>query len=56
MYGLLVILAGMYYAGQLGLVPARTFDENYVGLSAFIAVVVCVGVGFLSILKPKPIH
>jgi hypothetical protein len=52
-YGLFIVLAGMYYAGQLGIVGVKTFEDNYVGFSAFMAVVICVGVGFLSFLKPK---
>jgi hypothetical protein len=34
-YGLLIGLAGMYYAGQLGLVSVTTFSENYFGFSVY---------------------
>jgi hypothetical protein len=31
-HGLFVVLAGMYYAGQLGILGARTFEDNFVTL------------------------
>jgi hypothetical protein len=52
-YGLFIVLAGMYYAGQLGIAGVRTFEDNYVEFSVFMGVVICVGVGSLSFLKPK---
>ncbi len=51
LYGLLVGLASMYYAGKLGLVRVTTFTENYVGFTIYMIVVVCTGIGFLSLLK-----
>jgi hypothetical protein len=52
-YGLCLVLVGMYYAGQLGIASARTFDENYIGFSAFMAVVTCIVVVVFSFVKPK---
>jgi multisubunit Na+/H+ antiporter MnhB subunit len=52
-YSLFIVLAGMYYAGQLGIMGARTFEDTYVEFSTSVGVVLCVGVGFLSVLKPK---
>ena len=52
-YALFITLAGMFYAGQLGIVSATTFENNYLGFSAFVGVMICIGVGFLSFLKPK---
>ena len=51
-YGPLIGLAGMYYAGRLGLVGASTLNENYLGFSLFVVVVIAVGVGLFSFLKP----
>ena len=53
-YGLSIVLAGMYYAGQLGIASARTFDDNYIGFSVFMAVVTCIVVVVFSFVKPKP--
>jgi hypothetical protein len=52
-YGLLIGLAGMYYAGQLGLVGANTLNENYLEFSVFMLVVIAISVGMFSFLKPK---
>ena len=57
LYCLLLGLAGMYYAGKLGLAAVETFNDNYLGFSIYVIVVVCIGVGLLSLLKskrPKP--
>jgi hypothetical protein len=51
-YCLLVGLVGMYYAGQLGLVGIKTFDQNYFGFSIYVVVVVGIGVAVLSVKKP----
>ncbi len=51
-YGLLIGLAGMYYAGKLGLVSVKTFNENYFGFSAYVLAVIAVAVGLFSFLKP----
>ena len=53
-YGLCIVLAGMYYAGQLGIVSPRTFADNYAGFSVFMAVVTCIVVVVFSFEKPKP--
>jgi hypothetical protein len=55
-YSLLIGLAGMYYAGQLGLVGLNTLRENYLGFSAYVLVVTAVGVGLFSFLKPSRIR
>jgi hypothetical protein len=55
-YGLLIGLAGMYYAGQLGLVGANTLNENYLGFSVYVLVVTAVAVGLFSFLKPTRIR
>lgn len=55
-YCLLVGLAGMYYAGQLGLVGVNTLNENYLGFSAYVLVVTVVAVGLFSFLKPTQIR
>ena len=52
-YGLFIALAGMYFAGRLGIIGARTFEDNFVGFSVFMGVVICVGFGLLSFLRPK---
>jgi hypothetical protein len=51
LYGLLVGLTAMYYAGKLGLVSVTMFTDNYIGFTIYVIVVVCVGIGFLSLLK-----
>jgi hypothetical protein len=51
-YGLLIGLAGMHYAARLGLAGVSTLDENYLGFSVFMVVVIAIGVGLLSALKP----
>lgn len=53
-YGLCVGLAGMYYAGQLGVASARAFEDNYVGFSVYMGIVTCIAVVALSFVKPKP--
>jgi UDP-N-acetylmuramyl pentapeptide phosphotransferase/UDP-N-acetylglucosamine-1-phosphate transferase len=53
MYALLIVLAGMYYAGQLGIASARTFEDNYLGFSVFAVVVTCIVVVIFSFVKPK---
>jgi len=53
-YGLSIVLAGMYYVGQLGIASARTFEDNYVGFSVFMGVVICIVVVIFSFIKPKP--
>jgi UDP-N-acetylmuramyl pentapeptide phosphotransferase/UDP-N-acetylglucosamine-1-phosphate transferase len=53
-YGLCIVLAGMYYAGQLGIASARTFEDNYVEFSVFMGVVTCIVVVMFSFVKPKP--
>jgi len=53
-YGLCIVLAGMYYASQLGIASARTFEENYVGFSVYAGVVTCIAAVTFSFLKPKP--
>ena len=53
-YGLCIVLAGMYYAGQLGIASARTFEDNYVEFSVFMGVVTCIVVGIFSFVKVKP--
>jgi UDP-N-acetylmuramyl pentapeptide phosphotransferase/UDP-N-acetylglucosamine-1-phosphate transferase len=53
-YGLCIVLAGMYYAGQLGIASARTFEDNYVEFSVFMGVVTCIVVVIFSFVKPKP--
>ena len=53
-YGLCIVLAGMYYAGQLGIARARTFEDNYVEFSVFIGVVTCIVVVIFWSVKPKP--
>jgi UDP-N-acetylmuramyl pentapeptide phosphotransferase/UDP-N-acetylglucosamine-1-phosphate transferase len=53
-YGLCIVLAGMYYAGQLGIVSRRTFADNYVGFSVFMTVVTCIVVVVFLFAKPKP--
>jgi hypothetical protein len=52
-YGLLIGLAGMYYAGQLGIVGVNTLNDNYLGFSVFMLVVIAISVGLFSLLKPK---
>jgi hypothetical protein len=52
-YGLVIGLTGMYYAAQLGIVGARTFDDNCIGFSIYVGVVICIGVGCLSLFKRK---
>lgn len=52
-YSLLIGLAGMYYAGQLGLVGGNTLNGNYLGFSVFMLVVIAISVGLFSLLKPK---
>ena len=52
MYCLSAGLAGMYYGGQLGLVGIKTLDETYSGFSIYVIVVIGIGVGLLSLLKP----
>jgi hypothetical protein len=52
-YGLLMGLAGMYYAAQLGLVSPNAVKENYFGFSIFMVVVIVVGVGLFSYWKPS---
>ncbi len=54
-YGLLMGLAGMYYAGQLGLVSVNTLSENYLGFSVYVVVVTALAVGLFSFLKPTQI-
>jgi hypothetical protein len=51
-YGLLIGLAGMYYAGELGLAGANTLNDNCWGFSAYMLVVIAVGVGVFSFLNP----
>jgi hypothetical protein len=53
-YGLCIVLAGMYYVGQLGIASARTFEDNYVEFSVFMGVVTCIVVGIFSFVKPQP--
>jgi hypothetical protein len=53
-YGLCIVLAGMYYAGQLGIASARTFEDNYIEFSVFMGVVTCIVVGIFSFVKPAP--
>ena len=53
-YGLSIVSVGMYYAGQLGIVSVRTFEDNYVGFTAFMGVMICLVVLLLSFVKPKP--
>jgi hypothetical protein len=53
-YGLCIVLAGMYYVGQLGIASARTFEDNYVEFSVFMGVVTCIVVVMFSFVKPKP--
>ena len=53
LYCLFIGLAGMYYAAKLGLVRVNTFTDNYVAFSIYIVVVVGIGIGLLSFLKPK---
>jgi hypothetical protein len=53
-YSLCIGLAGMYYAGQLGIASARTFDDNYVGFSAYMGVVTFIAIFCVSFGKPKP--
>jgi hypothetical protein len=53
-YGLCIVLAGMYYAGQLGIVSARTFEDNYVEFSVFMSVVTCIVALIFSFVKPRP--
>jgi hypothetical protein len=48
------VLAGMHFAGQLGIVGATTFDDDYVGFSVLMGVVTCIVVGVFSFVKPKP--
>ena len=52
-YALFIVLAGMYYAGQLGIASARTFEDNYVGFSVFTGMVTCIVVVIFSFVKPK---
>jgi hypothetical protein len=54
LYGLFIVLAGMYYAGQLGIVGARTFEDNYIEFSVFMSVVTCIVFVVFSFVKPKP--
>jgi len=54
LYGLCIVLAGMYYAGQLGIASARTFEDNSVEFSVFMGVVTCIVVVIFSFVKPKP--
>ncbi len=51
-YCLLLGLAGMYYAAQLGLVSLKAVNENYFGFPIFMVVVIAIGVGLLSYWKP----
>lgn len=44
----------MYYAGQLGMVSARTFEDNYVQFSVFMSVVTCIVALIFSFVKPRP--
>jgi hypothetical protein len=46
----------MYYAGELGIVGVRAFGDNYAWFSIYMGIVICVGVGFLSFLKPSELH
>jgi len=46
-------LAGMYYAGQLGIASPRTLNDNYIGFSVFVAVVTCIAVVAFALAKPK---
>jgi hypothetical protein len=55
-YGLLIGLAGMYYAEQLGLVGVNTLSENYLGVSVYVLVVTAVAVGLFSFLIPTRIR
>jgi NO-binding membrane sensor protein with MHYT domain len=55
-YGLLIGLAGMHYAGQLGIVGVNTLNENYLGFSVYVLVVTAVAVGLFSFLKPTRIR
>jgi len=52
MYGLFIGLAGMYYAARLGLVSPKVVDENYLGFSVFMVVVIIVGIVLFSFWKP----
>jgi len=52
MYGLLMGVAGMYYAARLGLVSPKVVDENYLGFSVFMVVVIIVGIVLFSFWKP----
>jgi UDP-N-acetylmuramyl pentapeptide phosphotransferase/UDP-N-acetylglucosamine-1-phosphate transferase len=53
-YGLCIVLAAMYYAGQLGIASERTFEDNYVEFSVFMAVVTCIVVVIFSFVRPRP--
>jgi UDP-N-acetylmuramyl pentapeptide phosphotransferase/UDP-N-acetylglucosamine-1-phosphate transferase len=53
-YGLCIVLAAMYYAGQLGIASARTFEDNYIGFSVFMGVVTCIVFVVFSFVEPKP--
>ena len=55
-HSLLIGLAGMYYAGELGLAGVNTFNENYLGFSVYVLVVTAVAVGLFSFLKPARIR
>ena len=51
-YCLCMGLAGMHYAGQLGI--ARTFEDNYIGFSVYVGVLTFIAVVAFSFAKPKP--
>lgn len=53
-YGLCIVLAGMYYAGQLGIASARTFEDNYVEFSVFMSVATCMVALIFSFVRPRP--
>jgi len=53
-YGLCLVLAGLYYAGQLGIASARAFEDNYVEFSVYMGIVTCIAVVAFSFVKPKP--
>ena len=55
-YSLLIGLAGMYYAGQLGLVGVNAFNKNYLGFSAYVLGVTAIAAGLFSLLKPTRIR
>lgn len=55
-YSLLIGLTGMYYAGQLGLVGVNTFNENYLGFSAYVLGVTAIAAALFSLLKTTRIR